>query len=323
MRLTQIKRIACATALGLAMTSCLLSSPAQEAAKAANERQRIMVIVERPHASVIRINSDDLQDHQDANKAQTMIADSIFDWLSSELGNRYAVVDRSVLNQMLSEAEIAMSFDLTGESLNRLRLSGADLIVAIRPKEISLHTQRILFYGKATTKVTFAARVVDAKTGDIVLTGEFSGEQKKEGLRLDPSLDILLDLKGDAYKLLAEAGKKAVAAFAERLIAARPLRAEVLAVDSPGSFILSIGSRDGIAPNSYLQLFVVRAIYNREGVVVHRDEVLLGTVKVETVNESSCKVTVVGDEPLRLSENAELVCRPCAPPKPPKPPKRR
>ena len=323
MRLTRIKRIACATALGLAMTSCFLSSYAQDTAKAANERQRIMVIVERPHASVIRINSVDLQDHQDASKAQTMIADSIFDWLSFELGNRYAVVDRSMINQMLSEAEIAMSFDLTGESLNRLRLSGADLIVAIRPKEISLRTQRIIIYYKATVKVTFAARVVDAKTGDIVLTGEFSGEKKKEGLSLDPKLDDLLDLRGDIYKLLAEAGKQAVAAFAGKLINARPLQAEVLAVDSPSSFILSIGSRDGITPNSYLQLFMIQEIRNSQGNVVHRDEKLLGTVKVETVNESSCKVAVVGDETLRLSENITLICRPGTPPPPQKPPKRR
>lgn len=332
MRSVQLVQRAYLWAVAAATAICAINGTAQEATPAqtqnSNGKEGVVILVVRPHPSVIRIKGFDVAEPtEEVHNAQIRIADSLYDWIAAGLVNRFRILDRSLLGVILPEAELDMIFNDTGTAAQRLRLKGADLLIAVRPVEISLSQreivpvpQEIVNVIETKVRVEFAARVVDARTGEVVLQNNFACEKAetktKPKVRLDErvtkGLDALLGNESEVYKMITRAGECAVQTLVKELIGT--IGAKVLVVLDSDSYILSAGKRDGLVEGMHLELQRIEQIPLPEG-GFHRKRHPVGIVKVVSVDEQTCEVAAAGKLNASLSQNMQVMFRPCEPPR--------
>lgn len=307
--------------VAMATAMSAISGVAQEATpdqtQPSNGRKKVVILVERPRPSVIRIKGFDTAKHaNEVGQAQIRIADSLYDWISARLSNHFQIQDRSLFNQIFSEAELEMIFDNTNSAAQRLRLQGADLLVVVRPVEISFSERNLIVQREAVARVVFTARVVDARTSETVLQRDFSAEAKTSRFSFDDwfgrGLDALFGNESKVYEMITNAGNQAVQQFAAEL--AGPTTARVLIALQSDRFILSVGKRDGITQGMHLKLERLEEIALPGG-GVHRRTHEIGVVKVVGVDEQTCEVAIVGNAQESLRAEQQLVYRPCDPPR--------
>lgn len=307
-----------AAAMLLGFTSSSAQETHDTAKPDSNAKKKVVIIVERPHPSVIRIDGFDMSEYtDDVIQAQIQIAASIHDWVRDGLSKFFEFPDRNLLDQIFAEIELDKVFNKATETAKQLNLQGADLLVVIRPSEIVLRERTVFRVQKEVeARVSFTARVVRVSDGNILNLGSssFEGEDKSSAVSLPKvgeGIEALLGLGTDAYKMLTRAGKRAVQKFVFAMVekVLDPLPARVLhhAAES-STYILNLGKNNGIVEGIHLKLERVEEI-PLEGGKTHRRTREIGIVQVTSVDDETCEVKVVGNPREPLQVGMQLQCR--------------
>lgn len=309
-----------ATAMLLGFASSSAQETHDTAKPDSNAKKKVVIIVERPHPSVIRIDGLNMSEYtDDVIHAQIQIADSIHDWVRDGLSKfKFEPLDRNLLDQIFAEIELDKVFNKATETAKQLNLQGADWLVVIRPSEIMIRERIILrVHKEVDVRVSFTARVVSVSDGKILNLGSssFKGEAEFRGVSLprvaDRGISALLSLGTSAYNMLTEAGKQAVQKFVFAMVekVLDPLPARVLhhAAES-STYILNLGKNNGIVEGIHLKLERVEEI-PLEGGKTHRRTREIGIVQVTSVDDETCEVKVVGNPREPLQVGMQLQCR--------------
>lgn len=134
------------------------------------------------------------------------VLDSLTDKFATELvkKGRFAVVERTRLNEILKEHELAMTGVLAENDAIKLgRLAQAPYIILCTINHLSIANNSvvddtILGFSKTTIKVSLTLRVISTTTGTSVAAAEVNHEGTKSNIRMGLDSSTQLKLGDDA-----------------------------------------------------------------------------------------------------------------------------
>lgn len=210
----------------------------------------------------------------------------------------YKVVERSKLKQILGEQYLGESgaVDLESNPVPLGKLKGVDYLItgAVLKAEKSNQSIHIPFFGglgtsKSKTEVEISVRLLDVKTGEIIMAEEAIGKSSSGGASIG-GIGSFNEFESSGY---GKATKEAVKNVVNKLNAMNPVEGLVLKVQDDKVFI-DLGRQDGIEIGQEFEVFVEGELIKHPvtGEIMGTDRIEKGTIKVEDVltGMSVCKL---------------------------------
>lgn len=198
----------------------------------------------------------------------------------------YKVVERSKLKQILGEQYLAASgaVDLESNPVPLGKLKGVDYLItgAVLRAE---HTKKsygfsIIRVGQEKDLVQLSVRLVDVKTGEIIMAEEAVGEEKTNNFNYDNMVSFQ-EFQNSGY---GKATRKAVKNIVDKLNQMNPLEGVVLKVDGNKVYI-DLGAQYGVEVGQEFKIFVEGELIKHPvtGEIMGTDRIEKGTLKVVDV----------------------------------------
>lgn len=210
----------------------------------------------------------------------------------------YKVVERSKLKQILGEQYLAASgaVDLESNPVPLGKLKGVDYLItgAVLKAEQSTQSMHIPFFGgiggsKTKTEIEISVRLVDVKTGEIIMAEKATGDSSSGGASIG-GIGSFHEFESSGY---GEATKEAVKNVVDKLNQMNPVEGLVVKVDGDKVYI-DLGRQDGVEIGQEFKIFVEGELIKHPvtGEIMGTDRIEKGTLKVEDVltSMSVCKL---------------------------------
>lgn len=198
----------------------------------------------------------------------------------------YKVVERSKLKQILGEQYIESTgaFDLGSNSLPLGKLKGCDYLITGAVLDAK-HTNKsfglgLFRVGQIEDSIRIGVRIVDVKTGEIIMAEE--GEGKDKGGVFD--YDNMISFQEFQSSGFGKATKRAVKNIVDKLNQMNPLEGVVLKVDGNKVYI-DLGAQYGVEVGQEFKIFVEGELIKHPvtGEIMGTDRIEKGTLKVVDV----------------------------------------
>lgn len=233
------------------------------------------------------------------------------------------VVERQELDAITAEQRIAAETSPD----QRPRLAGADYLLSARATEFGIKDDRIggviglgpvggLQVRTSTARVVLDVRLIDTRTGSVVVTDTAQGREVTHGGTLiggsisHSHIDIgAIDItsKDWSESALGKASRKAVDALMKRLLGAKITpEGSVLAVIPGGEVIVDVGAFDGLHEGDRLDLLRQDRVTDSKGVVVWVDERRIGEVVVTDIRGDRARARLDGPGDVREGDRVRL-----------------
>lgn len=201
----------------------------------------------------------------------------------------YKVVERSKLKQILGEQYLAVSgaVDLESNPIPLGKLKGVDYLItgAVLKAEQSTQSMHIPLFGgiggrKSKTEIGISVRLVDVKTGEIIMAEEATGDSSSGGASIG-GIGSFNEFESSSY---GEATKEAVKNIVDKLNQMNPVEGLVVKVDGDKVYI-DLGRQDGIEKGQEFKVFVEGELIKHPvtGEIMGTDRIEKAIIKVEDV----------------------------------------
>lgn len=277
---------------------------------------------------------------RDADFGASRLNSVISDMFISALTNSGAfdVIERTQLDKVLAEQNLGREALLDPNTAPRIgKILGVDMILGGKLTEFGVKQNnggglaiigRQLFgigLQSSTARVSIDARLIDTTTAKVLQAETGSAENSETGLSFAGAdfhhLVIAADFRSREWtqSRIGRATRDAVNQIVERILANYPIEAAVSAVLPDGTAVLNIGRTAGIKPGDKFDLVQASQVIDpATGQVIYEDRKPIGILQVIEVQDSGCKVTLLGDPEghgLRVNEMAILRKPPIVNPK--------
>ncbi len=232
---------------------------------------------------------------------------AVVDMLTTALRKGGArVVERQELEAVREEQRIAAD----GGGEERPKLAGADYLLSARATEFGVRDDRIggivgvgalggVQVRTNTARVVLDVRLLDARTGSVLITDTAEGKQVVHGGTIVGGTisgshislgGIDIGSKEWSESALGKAARRAVDALMKRLMGARVApEGVVLALTDGGEIIIDVGAFDGLEEGDQIDIFRPELTKDSKGVVVWVDERKLGRAEVTEIHGDRAK----------------------------------
>ncbi len=246
--------------------------------------------------------------------------------MMSELSRsaNFTLLERSQLNQILAEQGLSKTGAVAQDSLVQTgQLLGADYLIVGAVDGKAVESGSISFFasiGKEKTMIKVTARMIDARTGEIVFADEVSGEkrsgssfsldlgslQETSFLTADFTTDSIMDSSVNALKFsrqidnaVADAVRDGVQQLVAHMQKAQPLYGAVVKIDGSKIYI-NVGKNHGVQKGDVLYIITGEEIIREpgSGKILEVIEQTGGKLKVKEVLDNVAVCT--GDKNTRI-----------------------
>lgn len=216
----------------------------------------------------------------------------------------FEVIERSKLNQVLSEQRLGATGVISEESAAKLgKLLGLDYLVFGSVTGIQGSKQNILGVVTQKISVTMSMRLVDATTGSIILADSAEGTVSATSLpsSTNPNEAVIgSNLGGGAP---AEAARKAVVKLVDKINDVNPLEGVVVKV-SGNTVYIDLGREQGVQSGHKYEVFFEGNVITHPvtGKIIGVEKGKIGEIKITSVEsgmsigQSQGGVIVVGNK---------------------------
>lgn len=242
--------------------------------------------------------------------------------MMSELSKsaNYALLERSQLNRIFAEQGLSKTGAVSGQSLVQTgQLLGADYLVvgSVDGKAVESSGFGMIFsVGKEQTTIKIAARMIDARTGEIVFAEEVSGNKKsgnsfKLAMGGLPEAALLADgivVKQEIDNAVADAVRDGVRKLVVKMNQAQPVYGSVVKLDGRKIY-LNVGKNKGVQVGDIFYLIANEEVVKDpvSGRILEVIEKTGGKLKVKEVYSEVAICT--GDRDARIGMRAKRDCR--------------
>lgn len=240
--------------------------------------------------------------------------------MMSELskGMDYMLLERTHLDELLSEQALSKTGAIAENSLVESgKMLGADYIMFGTVDSKRKESSGFSFFitsGSEKTFVKVTARIVDTRTGEVVMAGEVDGKKRsgstfKVGLPGLPETSLLstkLVINQQIDDATAEAVRDGVTQLVQEFKRQKPLYANVVKIEGENIY-LNVGTEQGVQKKDKFQLITSEKVIRNAstGEVVDVIEKYGDKLTVKEANANSCicsgnKVIHVNDKMKRI-----------------------
>jgi len=252
----------------------------------------------------VRIAVEDIENR--SNYHHNTVSDALGDLVVTRLAatGRFKIYEREELDRMKDEIKLGEQGwveDETATARGGFKGVQYKLLVVIgnfgeKTKEKGIGGFNMKGVGSIKTKkqiakVNMTYRIVEVKTGEIILTGEVEGEKKSSGASIGGGNwrhggAVSWDDTEFRDSALGKATDEAVTKMVDQLCDYFPLSGKILAVAGGGIVVLDLGKNSGLEAGQTMDLFHITELTNDEGEVVYSSSEKVGTVTVTEVQIS-------------------------------------
>ncbi len=218
------------------------------------------------------------------------------------------VIERQQLDAILREQQLARSGIIDPATAVEMgKILGVDYILGGRITEFGIRDESQLGgvisqfsvgvrLKRSTARVKADVRLIDVRTGRILLAETGEGRETRNDLTLvgaklfDWLAGVDFGSREWAESHIGRATRKAVDDLAKKLSVFFPSEAQVIAVMSSDEFIIDRGRFQGVRVGDTFEVFRVSVVRNSRGEVVWTDTQSLGMAKVVDVQDERAKL---------------------------------